>query len=277
MLRTSAAALTAGICILSSGVARAEASCQESLTRGRGEQEEGKLLAARQSYDACTKKEWAPDIRTECTRKHEELERVLPTLSFVVKDAADHDLDAKISVDGSVPFSVGRAVALDPGTHEVTWSTDTGARGSQRITVVEAQKGRIVTLTAELPAEAKRKPGGDGRHPRRSATPWILLGTSAALVTTAGFLQLLARNEDSDSRQMFYHASRDDLSAASRQAFIDSGRDKYDAASANEAAAITCVALGVAAAVAGVMLLYRGRTEPTVAISPSAGGFRGSF
>ena len=132
--------------------------CGATLERARSANENGKLRLAREGYAACARETCPTELRADCAKKRDEVEQALPTTSFVVSDERGRDLDAKVIIDdGSIPVTLGRATPLDPGVHDVTLLLPDGTRGFRKITIVEGQKRRLVTLAPEpktAPAQA---------------------------------------------------------------------------------------------------------------------------
>lgn len=190
------------------------------------------------------------------------------TVTFVVRDDRGNDLDAKVTIDDEATvLPLGRQHALEPGIHDVHWSVGSGAAGVQKLTVLEGQQGRIFQIIANVPAAPQPpplQPPPQVTAPEASSsggrTPWpyILLGGGATLAVSSAVFQLVAMNEDSDSRHYYWTSLRDDLSPQTRAALEESGRSHYDAAQTNEAIAITCGILAVTAVSVAVTWLLVG-------------------
>lgn len=195
------------------------------------------------------------------------------TVTFVVRDIAGNDLDAKITIDGDAKaVPLGRSTSLEPGIHDVHWSTPNGATGTQKLTVIEGQKGRIFLITT--PVNVNVNVPVNGRPIRDEATtqatpateptrepapwPWILLGTGATLAVTSAIFQLVAINEDSDAQQYFWQSTRDDLSQSTRDSLSYSSQTHFDAAQADQTVAIACGVLAFSAVAAAVTWLAVG-------------------
>jgi hypothetical protein len=193
------------------------------------------------------------------------------TVTFVVRDDRGNDLDAKVTLDDDAnAIPLGRQQALEPGIHDVHWSTATGAHGSQKLTVIEGQQGRIFQIvTSASPVVAPpvvappvvAPPPSDPASPRRDGSgpwPYILLAGGGTLAVASAVFQLVAINEDSDARHYSWASTREDLGPATRAALDDSSNSHYDAAKANEAIAITCGILAVTAVAIGITWLVVG-------------------
>jgi hypothetical protein len=280
-------------------IARAEGNpaeaCATAAERARTDFESGKLRSARDGYAACARAECSGELVSECARKRDEVERALPTTAFVVTDAAGRDLDAKVSIDDAPSHvTLGRAIPLDPGVHDVTWLMPDGSRGFRKLTIVEGQKNRLVTLTPAGPAARGSESAGASAPPastssptapaasQRTVWPWVLVGASAVMLVGAGFLQLLAISEDTKSKERLNDYRNED-SRGLRDLYLDSSDSHADAAKNDQAAAITLTAFGLGALVTGVTWLVvrdRSRTapvQPTVGVQLGGARFGATF
>ena len=163
--------------------------------------------------------------------------------------------------DGDARVPLGRALPIDPGVHEVRWTAPSGAWGVQRITVVEGEKLRLVPIVVPATKEAAT-----------SIAPWIVVAAGATLVVTSAVFQLVAVNEDSDSKNLSLAATRSDLSPAESRAVMDSAQSHHDAAMTNQAIAVGCGIVGAGAVVTGLTwALLRDRPSTAAALRPSIG------
>lgn len=231
--------------ILVAASARAEETpdtCSTLIEQAAREHRDGRLVAARNRLEGCRAEICSPEQRAECSRRGEEIARSLPTVAFIARDAVGRDLDARVSLDDSeARVPLGRAVPIDPGVHEVRWSVPTGAWGVQRITVVEGEKLRLVPISVAEP--------GAGSS---SAAPWIVVAGGATLMVASAVFQLVAINEDSDSKNLELAATRSDFSAGERRALLDSAQSHHDAAETDQTIAIACGIVGVGAVATGL-------------------------
>jgi hypothetical protein len=134
------------------------------------------------------------------TRRRDDVERSLPTVTFVVRDEAGRDLDATVQVDGRAIKVLGRAQPVDPGTHVVRATSPGRATHEQRVAFAEGEKARLVAVTLPAsdpsapaptaPAEAAAPAGGTG-GPSRTA-PWIVTGVGGGLFVLGGAIGLVS-------------------------------------------------------------------------------------
>jgi hypothetical protein len=201
------------------------------------------------------------------------------TVTFIVRDDRGNDLDAKVTLDEDAnAIPLGRQQTLEPGIHDVHWSHASGAHGTQKLTVIEGQHGRIFQIiantppaaapaivaspivTTSAPAVLAPPPNDSAGTKREGGGPWpyILLAGGGTLAVASAVFQLVAINEDSDARHYAWASTRDDLGPVTRAALDDSSNSHYDAAKTNETIAITCGILAVTAVSVGVTWLIVG-------------------
>ena len=216
---------------------------------------EGKLVAAREQLDRCAQPSCTEDTRQACTRRRDAIDAMIPTVVFGVRDALGRDVDAVVTIDGSsVPVPLGRMTILDPGIHEVEWSSkpnEPSFQGHQKLTIFEGERGRIVLLGPSVATDylhhAPNRSSG-----LRPSCPWIVVGAGAFLVTTATVFQLIALREDSDRKTLNLTLGRTDLSTTERDLYERSRTSHHDAAETDQAIAITVGSIGIAAIVGGI-------------------------
>jgi hypothetical protein len=185
--------------------------CISAFEEGQGLEREGKLVAATTLSGLCSAQSCPALVRTDCGERRIRVDKAIPTISIVARDAEGKDVPATIRVDGASWESGGRSVPIDPGPHEVEYIVVSRSPIKSRITVHEGEKNRVVVLPAG-PASASPStpvPGQTGETPKtlvvveeKPAVPIgaILLGVAGGLALTAGVgLFVLAEGERSDA------------------------------------------------------------------------------
>jgi hypothetical protein len=103
-----------------------------------------KLKDARAQALVCASRTCPADVRTECTKRVTELNGIIPTLVFEVKDPNGEDVPGvKVTIDGDV-FAErldGTAVPVDPGEHAFTFAAN-DKTVSKTLVIREGDKGR---------------------------------------------------------------------------------------------------------------------------------------
>jgi hypothetical protein len=108
-----------------------------------------KLREARGQFLRCAEAICPAELREECGRRVAEVNVAIPTIVFVVKDAAGVEMSAvKIRMDGQpwVDRLDGTAIAVDPGEHSFTFEVEGGARTEKRLVVHEGERDRRETV-----------------------------------------------------------------------------------------------------------------------------------
>ncbi len=98
----------------------AQESCVQAHALGGDLRGEGRFSSAREQLLRCTDPSCPAQVRSECSRRLDELEKAQPTVVFDVKDKAGHDLsEVKATIDGKpvVDALTGAALPVDPGLH----------------------------------------------------------------------------------------------------------------------------------------------------------------
>jgi len=115
------------------------------------------LRQAREALLACTKASCSALVRQECASRYTQLASDIPTIVPLVTDQTGAPrVDVAVRMDGELLISRldGRALAVDPGLHEFTFSTDGGVVITQRLMIVQGQRNQPVTVS--LHASDKR-------------------------------------------------------------------------------------------------------------------------
>jgi len=138
------------------------AQCIESFEDAQVRQRKGELTAAMSAYRACSASACPAEIRTDCSRALDVVEKSVPTVTLVIRDQNGKDHDGLIKVDGKlIEIQRGRATPLDPGDHVLRFSVD-GSEYRQIVTAHEGEKSRLVVLSMApsnvAPPEPKPKP-----------------------------------------------------------------------------------------------------------------------
>ena len=183
--------------------------CLESHGLGQDLREAGKISEARAQFLKCAKSACPSMVQADCARFGEELQRIVPTVTFAARDGAGHDVaDTTVFVDNvQITASLGgQSYEVDPGPRTIRF-VHAGQTIEQRVIVSQGEKGRVVAVTFGEPAPAPRPastppaaprggslphdpgPRGDGDE-HRSGMPLVLAGVGAAALA-AGVVLLL--------------------------------------------------------------------------------------
>jgi hypothetical protein len=127
------------------------AECISAVDTGVKLRGQGKLLDARDTLVTCTSPKCPATVRSECEKDVEEVNRALPSVVFAPKDASGSDVltPVKVSMDGKplADHLDGRAIAVDPGTHEFTFETSGAPPVKKSLMIHEGEKDRRETVS----------------------------------------------------------------------------------------------------------------------------------
>jgi hypothetical protein len=148
-----ALAAATGLSLESPVVAQPTGSaCAEANSAMKTLIESGRWRAARESGTICTSQNCPKAIRDQCSERLSTLERVAPTLVFVVTDSSGNDLAAvRVTMDGKplVERVDGPAVSVDLGQHTFGFEASGFLGATKTLVVREAEKDRRVEVRLE--------------------------------------------------------------------------------------------------------------------------------
>jgi hypothetical protein len=137
--------------------------CIDANTRGQDLRRAGKLSAAREQLRTCAVPACPALLRDDCTRRLDEIDKVQPTVVFMVKDAAGKDVSAvKVTMDGRPLADVldGTELPVDPGRHVFTFAAAGQAPVTATLVLAAGEKDRQehVSLKGGAPLAAASEP-----------------------------------------------------------------------------------------------------------------------
>jgi len=124
--------------------------CTTSYEKAQYLRRDKKLRAARKELLTCSQTTCAAAIVSDCTTWMNEVDKIIPSVVFDVRDAKGQSLaDAKVSMDGEVLQTKldGTAIQVDPGNHTFHFDLADGTSGDQQVLVLEGEKARVITYT----------------------------------------------------------------------------------------------------------------------------------
>lgn len=208
----------------------AKARCAAKAEEGQRERLAGRLVRARDALVACADDACPDVVRRSCGEWLGEVDRELPTLAVVVRDAKGNARgEVPVTLDGApVEALEGRAIPVDPGRHRLRAVVD-GTAVEREVVVVEGRKAELVELslplTAPAPAAATA-PSPDRAEPTGTFTTGRVValvagGIGLGLAGTGGVLALGARSRYQESAPFCSGNACQDEGLAIRQDAID--------------------------------------------------------
>ncbi len=152
---------------------------------------------------SCAQAPCSSFIRQQCSSRYNQLEADTPSVVLIVTDASGSPRgDVQVRMDGE-PFAQqldGRALSVDPGMHEFSFTASGVVFATQKIMIVQGQRNRFITallraggsksqrrMVAEAPADkaAKKVAKGDDEESETAPSARVVRSkTVAARVDT---------------------------------------------------------------------------------------------
>ena len=171
--------------------------CVAAYDRAQDLRRTGQLVAARAQLITCSQPTCPPAATDDCIQWLHEVERSLPSVVVSARDASGREpADVRVFIDGAplADAQSGRALEIDPGAHTFRFESSLGPAVEERITILEGQKHRTISVILGPSAIGKAllalAPAGPAAAPQRpiSAMIWLLGGVGVAgLGVFAGF------------------------------------------------------------------------------------------
>lgn len=221
---------------------------------------EGKLLEARKQLLACAQESCPAAVATQCTAWLREVDESLPTVVFAVREASGADVSSVRVTSGGALLGErleGRAVALDPGPHQIVFELADGRRFEKAIVVRQGEKNRLIELALPEPRRPPpRAPAPSAPAPAERGVPTLSIVLGAVGVVALGSFAYFAIDAKSDVDDM-----EADCAPQCAQSRVDTAERK---------ALVADISLGVGiAALAGAGIVF------FAAPSPDRGAFAG--
>ncbi len=262
----------------------ATAQCIAASEQGLDLRKQEKLLEARKVLATCATTRCPDEIRATCEQRINDINGVLPSIVFDVKDASGADLpNAKLTVDGAVasPQLAGQSTPIDPGPHTFTLEVAGQAPVERKLVIIEGDRERHETVVigalgptpmatstgagpsfgaTALPAASPESPHAGGAQRLLGMS---LVGVGAAGLVLGGVFGLVASSKWSSAKSDC--GSGCGPSAPAQQ-------EKSDAQSAATVATVGFVG-GAVLAAAGIVLYFTAPStsaKTALSVAPAA-------
>jgi len=147
--------------------------CIAASDKGLDLRKQGKLLEARRVLATCAPATCGADISGACQKRLTEINARLPTIVFLPKDSAGHDLaGVKMYADGATTGEIldGRPAAFNPGLHAFKFEVAGQPSIEQSFVLVEGTKDRQERVAMGGAVAAAPAPGTPAPSPAMEAT-----------------------------------------------------------------------------------------------------------
>jgi len=240
------------------GLAAADPSKQECVAaneRAQALRQRESLQAARDELVRCLAATCPGPVRQDCAERLVEVERATPTFVFQVTDPTGLELtDVSLRVDGAVAAEdfAGHAVSIDPGSHQLVFSSPSGYALAESVVAHEGEKDRPERIVL------RRVPS----HQIQRIVGISAMGLGGAGIVVGSVLGIVAK-------ATYDGALRDDCGGDARRC-NGTGVSQVSAAHDQAAGATAGIVVGSVLAAGGVVLWAT--ANRTVHLAPTLGG-----
>jgi hypothetical protein len=141
-----------------------EHACMTAFKTAQQHEQSGRLVEASQLFLSCEDETCGSPLWEECAASASRLRAYMPSIVPLVVDDLGQPradvLDVRVKMDGALLISRldGRALPVDPGTHEFSFDMGGGVVATQKVTIVRGQRNRAISVS--LRASDKRQGKG---------------------------------------------------------------------------------------------------------------------
>ena len=175
-------------------------ACADAFTRAKERAESAHLREAQDWLGKCARAVCGSFLQQACTTLYTQLEAEMPSIvPGVTDDAGQPHALVELRMDGELLTRTldGHGISVDPGKHELVFSTDTGVFAKKKIMIVQGQRNRPISVVLHVggknaaPAAAVAASSG-ATTPEAAAEPM----ERAAVEPTAGKAAELETNPE---------------------------------------------------------------------------------
>lgn len=127
---------------------RNEEACATALKTAKAHEQEGSLQEAKELLISCARAPCSTFVRQQCAIHYSKLESDMPTVVLLVTERSGAPRsDVQVRVDGTLFTSHldGRALPINPGMHDFSFSASGRVFATQKILIVQGQRNRFIT------------------------------------------------------------------------------------------------------------------------------------
>jgi hypothetical protein len=172
--------------------------CVDAHGKGQDLREKGQLVRARQMFMACAQSSCPNLIQGDCARFGDELERIVPTVTFGARDSKAADIpNTSVYVDEvlvATRLDDGKSYELDPGKHMIRYVHD-GKETTLKVILSQGEKGRVLVATFVDPRSSSSPASAifntettPPPAPKKPMLPLVVAGVGAAALAAGGAL-----------------------------------------------------------------------------------------
>jgi hypothetical protein len=234
-------------------VSRAE--CARAFEESQRLRNASRYLEANREVLHCTSPACGAALSEECGKIHAEIQAAMPSVVFGARDRAGRELaGASVAIDqGARTVAIdGKPVAIDPGDHTFSFSAKGFESRAERVVILAGERFRPIAVALEpartplsaSEARASMQPPHQAAEPQASSPPlasYVLGGVAVVSIGAAVGLRVWGASDfDTLSRECKPNCSQSSVDAAERKYLLSN----------------IALAVGGAAAIAGVAVYF---------------------
>ena len=141
----------------------AERTCMTAFKSAQEHEQSGRLVEASQLFFSCEDEACGSALWEQCAAGASRLRAYMPSVVPLVVDDLGQPradmLDVRVKMDGALLVSRldGRAVPVDPGTHEFSFDLGGGVVATQKVTIVRGQRNRAISVSMRAADKHEKK------------------------------------------------------------------------------------------------------------------------
>jgi hypothetical protein len=221
-----------------------------------------KLIEARDKAALCSATTCSAAVRAACKKRAAALDAAIPTIIFLAKDKAGHDLtDVHVSIDGTslADRLDGTALSIDPGQHTFTFEVTGQTPVEQSFLINEGEKDRRETITLSVAPPPPPVPlvvatataaGADSTSPHRP------LRTAGLVLGGVGLAGLVAGGVTGGLAISKWHSSESECASPTQCSDHTQSVSDHNAASSLATVSTVAFIVGGVALATGVTLFF---------------------
>jgi hypothetical protein len=137
----------------------------------------GNLTEARELFSRCAATTCGKAVKKQCASRFAQLTAEIPSIIPALLDDARTDVQVNLDGDLLTSHLDGRALSVDPGVHDVTFSAEGTVFATRRFTIARGERGRRIAVARRgsekgaqaTAAETKTKPPAAEEPPQEEA------------------------------------------------------------------------------------------------------------
>jgi len=205
-------------------------------------------------------------LRQQCSSKYNQLESDTPSVVLIVTDAAGAPrADVQVRMDGDVfaPQLDGRALTVDPGMHEFSFSADGVVFATQKVMIVQGQRNRFITAVARMAGGGKQKHMvAQSERDRSTVTPASASAPAKRMPGTAKVaVKEAAKDKDDEDATSAEAAAAPAVAPITEAPMPADEKPEESAKKSGSVLPYIVGGLGLAAIGGGALLTYWGRKD----------------